>query len=165
MQGLPQPPALVPQYSQQAQDAEHIKLLVIFHYVMAGLTALGGCFPLIYLAMGMFFVSGSILMPPPSAGSGPTPPDMAFIGWMFIGFGALFSLLIWTCAVLFFMAGKRLSERRSWTFVFVVACILCLAAPLGTALGIFTIIVLQRPSVRALFGGMERQGISLYSNT
>jgi hypothetical protein len=125
---------------------------VIFHYVAAGLAALGGCFPLIYLVMGIAFVNGSIPMPPPSPG-GPTPPDISSFGWIFIGIGALGSLLGWAFAVLTFIAGKRLSERRSWTFVFVMACIQCIAVPLGTALGIFTIIVMQRPSVKALFLG------------
>jgi hypothetical protein len=33
-----------------------------------------------------------------------------------------------------------------------VAGLCCLFSPLGTLLGIFTLVVLQRPSVRALFG-------------
>lgn len=161
---MPQPPEMVPQYSQQAQDAENIKLLVVFHYVMAGLTALGGCFPLIYLVMGIAFVSGSIPMPPPSSGAGTTAPDMEFMGWMFIGFGALFSILIWAFAVLTLIAGKRLSERRSWNFVFVMACLQCLSVPLGTALGVFTIIVMQRPSVKALFENPAQQGFPSHLN-
>ena len=150
---MPQPPQVVPQFELRAQDAEHIKLLVIFHYVASALMALGACFPLIYLVMGIAFVNGSIPMPPPSSGAGGPPPDMSWFGWMFIGMGALGSLIGWIAAVLVFLAGKKLSERRSWTFVFVIACFQCIGFPLGTALGIFTIIVIQRPSVRALFVG------------
>ena len=36
---------------------------------------------------------------------------------------------------------------------FVVACILCLNVPIGTALGVFTILVLVRPTVKDLFAG------------
>jgi hypothetical protein len=32
-----------------------------------------------------------------------------------------------------------------------MACVACLSVPLGTVLGVFTIIVLMRPSVKALF--------------
>jgi hypothetical protein len=36
--------------------------------------------------------------------------------------------------------------------VLVAACLAIPNVPLGTALGVFAIIVLQRPSVKALFG-------------
>jgi hypothetical protein len=44
-----------------------------------------------------------------------------------------------------------LSERRNPTFIMVIAAIQCLNMPLGTALGVFTIVVLQRASVKRLF--------------
>jgi hypothetical protein len=143
---------MVPQYQQQVQDAEHIKLLVIFHYVMAGLMALAACVPIIHLMMGLGMVSGKFPMPPPSS-TGPSVPDMSWMGWFFIVIAVLFILLGWAMAGMAFLSGKFLSERRNPTFVFVTACIMCLNVPLGTALGIFTIIVMQRPSVKALFDG------------
>jgi hypothetical protein len=141
---------MVPQYQQQVQDAEHIKLLVIFHYVMAGLTALAACFPIIHLVMGIGIVSGKFPMPPPSSAGAP-PMDMEWMGWMFVIFAGVIIVFGWAMAICLFLAGKMLSERRGQTFVFVIACIQCLSVPLGTALGVFTIIVLQRPSVKALF--------------
>lgn len=44
------------------------------------------------------------------------------------------------------------------TFVFVMACVQCANVPFGTALGVFTILVLQRPSVKALFEGLPPVG-------
>jgi hypothetical protein len=35
---------------------------------------------------------------------------------------------------------------------FVTACLSCMNVPIGTALGVFAILVLNRPSVKALFG-------------
>ena len=151
MQGMPQPPPMVPQFNQEAQDAENIKLLVIFHYVMAALTVVCSCLPLFYLVTGVVMLSGKILMPPPGPGGGPAFPDMEFIGWMCAGFGGFFTMVAWALAGLGFYAGKMLSGRRRWAFVFVVACFQCISIPLGTALGVFTIVVLNRPSVKALF--------------
>jgi membrane protein YqaA with SNARE-associated domain len=54
-------------------------------------------------------------------------------------------------AICILFAGISLSRRRCYWFAFVVACIECIFIPFGTILGIFTIIVLSRESVKALF--------------
>ena len=51
------------------------------------------------------------------------------------------------------LAGWWLAKRKHYWFCFVVACLACAFSPLGTVLGVFTIIVLLRPSVKALFEG------------
>ena len=134
-----------PPHPQTFQDAEHLKLLAVFHYVLAGLSVVFGCFFIIHIVMGGVMLSGSM-----SGGSGPPPPKE--IGWLFVIGGGFAILISWAMAFALFLAGRWLSARRNWTFSFVFACIACLNVPLGTALGVFTIIVLQRPSVKALFG-------------
>jgi hypothetical protein len=39
-----------------------------------------------------------------------------------------------------------------------MACIICLSIPFGTVLGVFTIIVLNRPTVKARFDGQQLGG-------
>ena len=67
----------------------------------------------------------------------------------------IFPLVIIFCgltfAIFLAVAGRRLTQRTSYTFCLVMAGCECLLMPLGTALGIFTIIVLMRPSVKELF--------------
>jgi len=48
-------------------------------------------------------------------------------------------------------AGRSLSRRKHYWFAFVVGCIECIFVPFGTILGVFTIIVLSRESVKTLF--------------
>ena len=134
-----------PPHPQLMQDAEHLKLLSVFHYVLAGLTALAGCLPIIHVVLGIVMVSGAL---PRSPGS---PPPPAAFGWLFIGMGGLVILLAWTMAVLLFLTARWIAARQRRTFCFVMACIECAGFPVGTALGVFTILVLQRPTVRALF--------------
>lgn len=147
---------------QAMQDAEHLRLLVIFHYVMAGLAVLGACFASLYVVMG--FVFGSMVPAAATsgtAGTGMSPADAEFfrmMGWFWAIIGGAMAILALGFAVCLFLCGRFLSERRNPTFVFVIACIQCVNMPLGTALGIFTILILQRPSVKALF---DRSGAAL----
>ena len=41
------------------QDAEHLRILSIFHYVVAGLLALFSMFPIVHLAIGIASVAGA----------------------------------------------------------------------------------------------------------
>ncbi|MFT3831668.1 MAG: hypothetical protein QM691_18385 [Opitutaceae bacterium] len=131
------------------QDQEHLRLLTIFHYVVAGLAALFACFPLFHLALGLFF----ILAPTSLAGSGQPPPP-AFLGWIFVVFASCFILAGWAFAACVIYAGRCLARRRRLLFCQVMAGIACIFMPFGTVLGVFTLIVLMRPSVKPLF---ERQ--------
>jgi len=57
-----------------------------------------------------------------------------------------------TMAICILIAGQCLFRRKAYSFALVIACVECLFIPFGTILGVFTIIVLSRESVKALFG-------------
>jgi hypothetical protein len=126
------------------RDAEHLKLLSIFHYVMGGIQAFFGCFGFLYVIMGLIFT-----VAPMPAGQGNPPPK--FMGVFFGIFGAGLVLIAWTIAGLVFYAGRSLALRKRHAFCMVIAALQCLWIPFGTVLGVFTLIVLMRPSVQALF--------------
>ena len=127
------------------QDEQHLRLLSIFHYVVGGLNALAACFPFVHLAVGIGMVSGAF--PGQPGHQGPPP----FVGWLFICIASVAILVGWTLAVAILLAGRFLTRRAHYMYCFVVAAIECLFMPFGTVLGVFTIIVLARPSVKALF--------------
>ena len=131
--------------SQQILDNEHLKLLSIFHYVKGGITALFACIPIIHVVFGLV-----LIVAPRLFGHGSDQPP-AFIGWLFVILGFFIIFLGWTVAVLVLIAGRCIARRRHYTFCFVVACLECLSVPFGTVLGVFTILVLNRQSVKALF--------------
>jgi len=54
-------------------------------------------------------------------------------------------------AICILITGRSLSRRKCYSFALVMACVECLFIPFGTILGVFTIIVLLRESVKALF--------------
>jgi hypothetical protein len=136
-----------------SDDEQHLRLLGIFHYVVGALTALFALFPLIHFSLGLFFV----LAPPHLAQQQGGPPP-AFIGWFFMIIGGMLFLLGESFAGCVFAAGRFIRSRRRYWFVFVVACFQCAFFPFGTVLGVFTIVVLSRPSVKQVFGlGVSEQ--------
>ena len=128
------------------QDVEHLRLLAIFHYVVGGLVCLGGCFPIFHVAIG----ASMVFDPGGFGGKGERPP--AAFGLMFLGMGLAIMLTFWASGVATILAGRFLTQRRRWTYCLVAAAVAaCTCMPLGTALGVFTIIVLLRPAVKAAF--------------
>ncbi len=125
------------------QDLEHLKLLSIFYYIVGGLYGLFSCFPLIYIGLGLM-----MLLAPQTFKPDPPPPLLA---WFVAGAGIVGSLLLWALTVCLVLTGRFLSQRRGYIFCLVVAGILCAWFPFGTVLGVFTFVVLTRPSVRELF--------------
>ena len=125
------------------QEEEHLKLIAIFHYVVGGLAALFACLPLIHLTIGLVMVFGGFP-------GNQAPP--AFVGWLFIILGGGFFLVGQSLAICVIIAGRFLAQRKRYLFVFVVACCECLFMPFGTVLGVFTIVLLSRESVKATFG-------------
>jgi Na+-driven multidrug efflux pump len=57
----------------------------------------------------------------------------------------------WAFGILTIVSGRNIGQRRARTFSLVVAGINCLWVPLGTALGVCTLIVLMRESVNKLY--------------
>ncbi len=131
----------------KADDEQHLRLLSMFHYIIGAVDALIACFPLIHLTFGLLL----LYAPQKFAGNSADQPP-AVVGWLFILLGAAFFLCGIAFAICVMIAGRSIKQRQRYWFVFVIACIQCAFFPFGTALGVFTIVVLCRPSVKRLFG-------------
>ncbi|MBA7578056.1 hypothetical protein ES708_19912 [subsurface metagenome] len=127
------------------KDEEHLRLLSIFHYIVGGLAGLFALFPVIHLVIGLVF----ILAPEAVESKGEAPP--ALVGWFFVIFAGLFIITGWVLAGFVITAGRFLAHRKHHLFCLVIAGIECAFIPFGTILGVFTIIVLMRESVKELF--------------
>ena len=140
------------------EEVEHLKLLTVGHYVVAGLQTLSLLLPIIFLAIGAWVLNS------PEAKARPGPANAVFAA-LFIVLPVVWILTSGTLAACLVIAAKRLAQRRRRTFCLTVAVMTALmAVPFGTVLGIFTIMVLVRPGVRAAFEGanaataLERKG-------
>ena len=61
----------------------------------------------------------------------------------------------WVFAVCEALAGLFLLKKKRHMFCVVMGGVACTFMPFGTVLGVFTIITLMKPSVKALFGITE----------
>ena len=95
--------------------------------------------------MGLAIVSGKFF----NEGNSSGPPPV--IGWLFVIMGAIFILIGWSTAVCMIIAGRKLKRRKNRVFCMVVAGIECMLMPLGTILGVFTLIALSKDSSREMF--------------
>ncbi len=124
------------------QDLEHLRLLSIFYYVVAGLAGLVSLFPIIHLVVGLGLLTGQF------EGADPTS---SIAGWLFVVIAGGFILTGFAFAVCLALTGRFLVQRRRYLFCLVMAAMACMFMPFGTVLGVFTIIVLVKEPVKALF--------------
>jgi len=136
------------------QDKEHLRLLAIFHYIVAGLAAFFSFFPLLYTTIGAIFIFVARHGTPKTGEE--LPPE--FLGWIFVGLGSFLFLLGIAMATCILIAGRCLSRFKCYSFTLVMACIECVFIPFGTILGVFTIIALSRESVKTLFSTAPAPG-------
>jgi hypothetical protein len=138
-------PSVLPPPNLTSQDVEHLKIVAILHYFAGGLFALTGFASIIHLSLGVLMLSGAVPMKPSEQA------EATVIGAIFTGVALIWMLSWWMFAIVIAIGGRNLQLRRSWGFALVVALLLAIHAPLGTLLGVFTILILLRPTVKAVF--------------
>ena len=147
-QGYPQHPPV-----PTAEDEAHLNTLAICHYIYAGMLGLFGIFGLIYVVFGVILATASL-----GASGGPGGPPPAAIGGVVAAIGGFITLFLWAKAGCVAYSGMSIKKRQRRTFSFVIACICCMNIPLGTALGVFTLVVLSRQSVKAIYDRVAYYG-------
>jgi hypothetical protein len=126
-------------------DGEHLKLLSIFHFIVAGLALCALCFVFLhYLMMKGMFSNPDIW----KSTQNPPPKDFFKI---FIWFYVFFGVVFFVAGFFNLLSGFFLLKRKHRVFSLVVAGLNCLQIPFGTILGVFTIMALSRDSVRKMY--------------
>jgi hypothetical protein len=126
------------------EDEQYLRLLSIFHYVVGGLTALVACIPIFHFTVGIGMIIASLAEPRETG-------FMVLPGLAFTLIAGGIMLFGWIFALCIILTGYFLSARRNYMFCLVMAGIETILTPFGTVLGVFTIILLVRPSVKVLF--------------
>ena len=139
------PPVLVSD-QQSRRDAEHLKLLSIFHFILAAL----GLFGIAFLAFHFAFMRAIFMNPEMWKNEKSGPPPEIFIKLIMWGyvFGAV---VILTGGAVNLLSGLFIRKRRHRMFSIIIGGLNCLQVPFGTLLGVFTILVLSRDSVRKIY--------------
>jgi hypothetical protein len=131
-----------PQYSYE-KDTADLKTLSIFWYILAALQTLAGCVVIGYLLFVLLMGASMV-----SSGDSDGAAAGAFFSGI-MGCIGLFALALWWgLAFLNFLVARGLPQRKRRTLCFIMAVWICFLAPLGTILGVITLLVLNRPTVK-----------------
>lgn len=125
-----------------SSDKDTLHLLSIFHFVLAALVALTACIPLIHFTVGLGLIFGGVAEEEPALG---------LMGGFFTLIAGIIILLGWGIAYMIFLAGKNLEKQQKYQLCLVAGAVLCIFMPLGTILGVFTLVTLNSDSVKKLF--------------
>jgi hypothetical protein len=146
----PAPSTLSPEVAaeyQQRRDREQIKLLAIFHFVFGGLALVG----IAFLFVHYFIMHAAFSNPEMWKGQPQAMPTKVFLD-AFIWFYFFMGVILLGVLILNVLSGFFLLQKRNRLFSLIIGGLNCLQIPFGTALGVFTIVVLSRDSVRQLYG-------------
>lgn len=136
--------------SSRKQDEHYLDIAGLFFYVVAGIMSFIALFPAIHIVIGILALTGVM----DDTQTGEKLP--VFFGVIFVAMGATVMLVGQTMALCVAIAGRRIRQRRSHTFCLVIAGIVCMCIPVGTILGVLTIMLLVRPPVKELFDANTR---------
>ena len=150
--GYPPNPYAQQAYAQQAeafqmaQDESNLRMLSIFHFVYGGIMGLLTLGCLVYVIMGIAM----------AAGTGTSVGEL--VGGVIAIFGVILTVVVGVKAGLLLAAGYGLARKKHHTLCIVAACFSFLGIPLGTVLGVCTLIMLTKPNVKRLFENAALQG-------
>lgn len=124
-----------------AEDTLHLRIVSMCAFIVAGL----GCLGLMFL--GMHYAVFSTVAERLPQGKVDFESFVSVFFWIYPMLAV--PLLLVTVANL--LSGWFVMNRRYWMFTLGVSVVNLLQMPVGTAIGTYTIYVLSRPSVRALY--------------
>jgi hypothetical protein len=128
------------------QDEEQLDLLGVLYWAYGGLIALAG------IMFGLFGIIPAIMIATaPNQPKNGEPSPLVFGGIFLILFGFVALLLIAKGVTMFFV-GRALRTRTRWMLCFVGAALCVMNFPLGTALAVFTFVLLIKPHIKQRFG-------------
>ncbi len=121
-----------------------LAVLGLLHYVL-------GCLAAFFFSLFLPYVWMNVhrILVPGSAEASPVPSFL--VAWMAVVLPVFFLLGGWWLAGLLLLAGSRLRHHRNRSLCLVVAGMECIIAPLGTLLGLYTLRILARETVREIF--------------
>lgn len=127
-------------------DSGQLKLLVLFHFIGAGLAVLGLGFLFLHFSLvNMLFTDPQMW----EGQKGGPPPQQLFV--IFKWFYLIFGIFLIASAVSNLISALWIRAKKNRIFSLIVAGFNCLHMPLGTILGAFTMVVLMRDSVREMY--------------
>ena len=126
------------------KNLQNLRTLGVFYYVVAALAAMIALIPMIHLTIGSVLLVVSLINPKAML-------PLTFVGGVFVLVASFLILLGAAFGTCLFLAGRFLRQTRHYHFCLVMGGVACVFFPWGTVLGVFTLVLLSKEEVRALF--------------
>ena len=120
----------------------NLHVFKILFIIKGVLTLMLSFLPIIYFFIGTWMMGNQAVH----------DEEAGIAGGIMMVIGGFIFILLLILGIVTILAGKYIGEQRNYDFVLVIAILNCLTGVLGILLGIFTIIELNKPHVRKLFG-------------
>jgi hypothetical protein len=128
------------------KDLEHLRWLSIAHYIGSALA-----FLFIGVTLLQFYGTFQEVNDIVAAKNNNPAPKLAQIKTVMTIFGGIYVSIELIRIICTIIAGIFLKNRKNYIFCIVIAIINCAFFPIGTVLGVFTLVVLFRSSIKPLF--------------
>jgi len=127
-------------------DEEHLRLLSLFHFIKGGIASAFSLLGLIYfIFLGFIMKMGSRFNMSSDSYNEELP--LQVMSYIFV-IGGVIVLLVLLSGILQLVSGYYLKRKEYRLFSFIIGIIEILEVPYGTILGLMTLIVLSRDSVK-----------------
>lgn len=128
------------------QDESQLNSLALAHYIVGAIGILASCLPLIHVFFGALFIWGGCGFLTETTNA-PSP----IISWIVFVMGIVWFVFAQIVSVMVIYSGSCLKSHKRYLYSFVTACCACTFFPLGTVLGVLTVMVLSRSTVKELY--------------
>jgi hypothetical protein len=130
---------------QAVLDQEHLRLLALFHCISGAITM---AFSLMYGLWALFMF---VVIPPQARGNINDAFTQQFMPLMMFGMFGIFCAFGIAYGIVEIVCGRFISKRRARIFTIIASVPRLIFMPYGTILTVFTLLVVDRPSVRFLY--------------
>jgi hypothetical protein len=120
----------------------NLKTLSIFYFVWGGINLFAAFSSLLAIVLGIWLFY---------EGENTGDIEALAAGVIYMIYGSFLFLFLAVYGILSLLVGSYIKKPRNRIFCLVIAGIACINFPLGTALGVFTFIELEKPNVKSLF--------------
>ncbi len=131
-----------------SKTEEHLNLLMIFQFIYSGLLFLGFGFLYLHYRLLSYFLTQEAFQKE-MAQSAPfnTAEFFHLFKWFYLAMG----VFLLTKIILNLLSGFFMKARTHRMFSTVIGGLNCVFVPLGTVLGVFTILILQSNETKSLY--------------
>lgn len=123
-------------------EDHNLGIFRILFIIKGIITLLFAILPILYIFLGVFLFEKNQI----------PDEDAHFVAYFMMITGITVFLILLVLGILTLLTAKYLGEKRNYDFIFVMAVISCITGIFGIILGIFTILELNKPHVKRLFG-------------